>query len=1053
MRLIWATPIAIVALVTLARGKGPQPVPTKTAQPSQIVFSRDILPILSENCFLCHGPDKTMRKAKLRLDIKDGAMRVIVPGKGADSELIQRITATDPHELMPPPKSSRKLTPAQKELLRRWIDQGAPWGKHWAYETLQRPELPAVKNSSWCRNDIDRFILARLEKEGLKPAAEASRETLIRRVTLDLTGLPPTLKELDAFLADRSPDAYEKVVDRLLASERYGERMAMDWLDGARFADTNGFQNDFERSMWPWRDWVIGAFNSNIPFDRFVIEQIAGDMLPGATLEQKIATGFNRNNRTVTEAGSIDEEWHVENIVDRIETTTMVFLGLTMGCARCHDHKYDPITQKEFYRFFAFFNGNNEKGVYTEQRGNMPPLVSVPSAADKARLKQFDVAIAGADMAVREKSASVAAAQEKWEQQELARPAASVAGPLVRFPLDGRLAIVGANDAKGERLCKATVKPNWVAGPFGKVLMLDGKMESFLDAGDAVRLERTDKFSYGGWVKPQGDGAIFSRMDDTAAYRGFDLLVSNGKVDVHMVNTWPANALKVSTKESLPADTWSHVLFTHDGSGKAKGVSIYINGRSVPLHVHNDTLSSSIATPEPLRLGRRSASIPLKGTLTDIRFYGRVLSTGEVQTLVQQSWLAVLKLAPAQRTAEMKEVLSGFFRRNFATGVHEAEQLLTKLRQDKAEYEKKVPTAMVMAELPKPRPTYLLKRGRYDMGDKSQKLEPGVPGCLPPIPQGLPNNRLGLARWLADPANPLTARVAVNRFWQHYFGTGLVKTAENFGVQGEAPSHPDLLDWLAAEFVRGGWNMKSLQKLIVTSAGYRQSSIATPELLKKDPDNRLLARGPRLRLPAEVVRDNALAISGLLVEKIGGPSVKPYQPAGLWDELAGGAASKYVQDKGADLYRRSLYIYRKRTVPHPALSTFDAPSREVCQVKRQRTDTPLQALALLNDVAYVEAARALAQCMLTEGGTSGEQRLTYAFRRATARRPSSAELLVLARALDRYLRFYRVDPKLAQQLVRHGEAPMSGKMDTVELAAYSSTASIILNLDETITKE
>jgi hypothetical protein len=1028
--------------------------PSSSKVPNQVVFNRDILPILSENCFLCHGPDKTMRKAKLRLDVKEGAMRVIVPGKGADSELIQRITATDPDEMMPPPKSNRKLTSAQKELLRRWIDQGAPWGKHWAYETFQRPQPPIVKNPSWCRNDIDRLVLARLEREGLKPAPEASRETLIRRVTLDLTGLPPTLKELDAFLADQAPDAYERVVDRLLASERYGERMAMDWLDGARFADTNGFQNDFERSMWPWRDWVIAAFNKNLPFDRFVIEQIAGDMLPGATLEQKIATGFNRNNRTVTEAGSIDEEWHVENIVDRIETTTMVFLGLTMGCARCHDHKYDPITQKEFYRFFAFFNSNNEKGVYTEQRGNMPPLVSVPSAADKARLKQLDVAIAGADKAVREKSASVAAAQEKWGREQVARPSvAAVGGPLVRFPLDGRLAIVTANDARGERVCKTAIKPNWVDGPFGKVLMLDGKMESFLDAGDAVRLERTDKFSYGGWVKPQGDGAILSKMDDAGAYRGFDLLVSNGKVDVHIVNTWPGNALKVSTKESLPANTWSHVLFTHDGSGKTKGVSIYINGRSVPLHVHNDTLTGTIATPQPLRLGKRSTSIPLKGSLTDIRFYGRALSAGEVQTLVQQSWLAALKLAPAQRTTEMKEGLSGFFRRNFATDVHEAEQLLSKLRKDKVDYEKNIPTAMVMAELPQPRPTYLLKRGRYDMGDKSHKLEPGVPGCLPPIPQGVPNNRLGLARWLADPTNPLTARVMVNRFWQHYFATGLVKTAENFGVQGEAPSHPELLDWLAAEFLRSGWNIKALQKLIVTSAAYRQDSKATPELLKRDPDNRLLARGPRQRLPAEVVRDNALAISGLFAEKVGGPSVKPYQPAGLWDDLAGGAASKYVQDKGADLYRRSLYIYRKRTVPHPALSTFDAPSREVCQVNRQRTDTPLQALALMNDVTYVEAARALAQRMLSEGGSSGEQRLTYAFRRATARHPSSAELLVLTRGLDRYLRFYRADPKAAQQLVRHGESAMNTKIDMVELAAYASMASIILNLDETISKE
>jgi len=1038
------------SLVVLVACTGPA-LTEERRQTAAVIFSRDVLPILSENCFLCHGPDKTMRKAKLRLDIKDGAMRVITPGKSAESELIQRITTSDPDELMPPFKSNRKLTQAQKELLRRWIDQGAAWGKHWAYETLQRPTAPVVKDQSWCRNEIDRFILARLEKEGMKPAPRAARETLIRRVSLDLTGLPPTLKEIDAFLADRSTDAYEKVVDRLLASERYGERMAMDWLDAARFADTNGFQNDFERSMWPWRDWVIVTFNKNMPFDRFVIEQLAGDMLPGASLQQKVATGFNRNNRTVTEAGSIDEEWRVENIVDRVETTTTVFLGLTMGCARCHDHKYDPITQKEFYRFFAFFNSNNEKGVYTEQRGNMPPMVSVPGAADKTRLKQFDLAIADAEKALREKTASIAGAQERWEREQLAKPVSPPAGPLVHFPLDGRLAIISGT--KDNALCKTSAMPAWVDSPFGKALMLDGKADSFLDAGDVIHLERTDRFSFGGWVKPEADGAILSKMDDAAAYRGFDLLVSNGKIDAHIINTWPANALKVSTKESLPLNAWSHVMVTHDGSGKAKGVAVYINGRSVPLHVHNDTLSKTITTTQPLRLGKRSSSLLLKGGLTDIRFYGRALSAGEIQTLVQQRWLAAVKVPPDKRSAEMKEGLSGHFRRNFAPSLHEAERLLIKLRKDKMEYEKKLPTAMVMEELPQPKPAYVLKRGRYDMPDKSQNVEPGVPACLPPLLTTVPNNRLGLARWLVDPANPLTPRVAVNRFWQHYFGTGLVTTAENFGVQGEAPSHAELLDWLAAEFVRSGWNVKAMQKLIVMSAAYRQNSRAGPELLKKDPDNRLLARGPRLRLPAEVMRDNALAISGLLVDKVGGPSVKPYQPAGLWDELAGGAASKYVQDKGADLYRRSLYIYRKRTVPHPALSTFDAPSRELCQVKRQRTDTPLQALALMNDVTYVEAARALAQRMLNEGGSTSEHRLTYAFRRATARRPGTTELQVLTKGVDRYLRFYHGDPKAAQKLVRHGDSSVNSNMDTTELAAYTSMASIILNLDETISKE
>jgi hypothetical protein len=765
----------------------------RAADAPQVRFGLDILPILSNHCFHCHGPDDKARKGKLRLDTREGALGVMKPGHSGDSELVRRIMATD-QDMMPPKKANRKLSTAEKELLRRWIDEGVAWGKHWAYEKIERPELPPVKNLPWVRNGIDRFVLARLEKEGLAPSGEAGRETLLRRVTLDLTGLPPTPREVDAFLADRSPDAYEKVVDRLLASPRYGERMAMDWLDEARYADTNGYQNDFARTMWPWRDWVIDAFNRNLPFDQFVIEQLAGDLLPNPTLAQRIATGFNRNNRTVTEAGSIDEEWRVENAVDRVETTATVFLGLTLGCGRCHDHKFDPISQREFYQFYAFFNSVNEKGVYTEQRGNVPPLVALPSPADTERLRQLDTALAAAEKAVRD-------------------------------------------------------------------------------------------------------------------------------------------------------------------------------------------------------LGKQA-------------------------------------------------------------GAAEAKAKFEKLQKEKAEFEKSIPTVMVMEDLKSRRETFVLKRGRYEMPDRTQKVETGVPGCLPPLPPGVPPNRLGLARWLVSPANPLTARVRMNLYWQHHFGIGLVKTAENFGIQSEPPAQPDLLDWLATEFIRSGWNVKAMQRLIVTSATYRQASTVSPELLHRDPDNRLLARGPRFRLPAEVVRDNALAISGLLVEKIGGPSVKPYQPAGLWEALAGGAGEgPYVQEKGAGLFRRSLYTYRKRTVPHPTLTTFDAPSREVCQVKRPRTNTPLQALALLNDTTYVEAARHLAQLTLTAGGRTVEERLTYAFRRATARRPGPAELHILTRGLERHLHTYRSDKELALLFLRHGDSAFDARLDPVELAAYMAMAAVILNLDETITRE
>jgi hypothetical protein len=771
--------------------------------PPPVRFGRDVLPILSENCFQCHGPDEKARKAKLRLDTRDGVLKVVTPRKSDESKLILRVTADPDTGVMPPPKTNRKLTAAQKETLRRWVDEGAEWGKHWGYEAPARPDLPPVKNKAWARNDIDAFVLARLGAEGLSPSPEAAKETLIRRVTLDLTGLPPTPAEVDAFLGDTSADAYEKVVDRLLKSPRYGERMAADWLDAARYADTNGYQNDFARTMWPWRDWVIQALSRNQPFDQFTVDQIAGDLLPNPTLEQRIATGFNRNNRTVTEAGSIDEEWRVENAVDRVETTATVFLGLTMGCARCHDHKFDPISQREFYQFYAFFNSVNEKGVYTEQRGNVPPLIVLPSAEDKERLKQLDAAVADADRTLRERN----------EKKSIFRP------------------------------------------------------QSYAD-----------------------------------------LLAAKEKAD--------------------------------------------------------------------------------------------------------------------------------------------------KARKEKAEYEKRVPSVMVMEDTKTPRETFVLKRGRYDQPDKEQKVEPGVASCLPPLPPDAPRNRLGLAKWLVDPKNPLTARVTVNRYWQHYFGAGLVRTTENFGVQGDLPSHPDLLDWLATEFVRTGWDVKAMQRLIVTSATYRQSSKAPAELLHRDPENRLLARGPRFRLPAEAVRDNALAVSGLLVEKLGGPSVKPYQPTGLWEELAGGAGEgPYVQEKGPNLYRRSLYVYRKRTVPHPALSTFDAPSREVCQVKRPRTNTPLQALELLNDVTYVEAARALAQLMLTEGGKTPEERVTFAFRRATARRPRGAELRILLRGLERYQEKFAADKDAARKFLRHGDSPPDTKLDPAELAAYMATASVILNLDETVTKE
>jgi hypothetical protein len=1016
-------------------------------------FSRDVLPVLAENCFQCHGPDERARKAKLRLDDRAGLTSVVVPGKADASELIRRINATPADGRMPPAKSNRTLSAAQKELLRRWVNEGAAWGRHWAYEPPERVAPPAVSSAARVRNPIDQFVLARLAREGLTQAPEAGREILLRRVTLDLTGLPPTPEELDAFLADASPDAYEKAVDRLLASPRYGERMAMDWLDAARYADTNGYQNDFARTMWPWRDWVINAFNENYPLDRFIVEQMAGDLLPNANRDQKVATGFNRNNRTVTEAGSIDEEWRIENAVDRVETTATVFLGLTLGCCRCHDHKYDPISQRDFYGFLAFFNSVNEKGVYTEQRGNVAPLLAVPSREQEERLRELTAAADRADAAVHLETTLLPEHQRRWELERLAAPLpAEPANLAFRCALDGGLGVVDAKVATANFRGKGA--PEWVHGLAGKALRLDGKDDSYVDAGPAVNFSHSSPFSYGAFLRSRGDGAALSKMDDAAAFRGFDLIVIGGKATVHLVHSWPDNALKVAVKQALPRDAWSHVFVTYDGSGKANGVKIYVDGRPVATEVLSDKLSDTIETSQPLRIGKRSASAAFNGDLADVRIYSRTLTDGEVDTLASAPLERILRTPEAKRSSVDKETLARIYGERYAERLRDAKASAAKAHKALEQYQHQVPTVMVMEDRPTPRETFVLKRGRYDMPDKDQKVSVGVPGCLPALGAELPRNRLGLARWLVAPENPLTARVAVNRFWQHYFGTGLVKTAENFGIQGEPPSHPELLDWLATEFVRTSWDVKALHRLIVTSATYRQSSHAADDLTLRDPENRLLARGPRVRLPAEVVRDNALAIGGLLAEKIGGPSVKPYQPAGLWEELAGGAGEgPYKQDKGPDLYRRSLYVYRKRTVPNPLLATFDAPAREICQVRRARTNTPLQALELLNDVTYVEAARGLAQLMLSRGGASAEGRLAYGFRRATARAPESAELKVLLRSLEYYRKTYTDDRPAADRLIHHGDSPPADKVDPTELAAYTAAAGVILNLDETITKE
>ncbi|WP_337173855.1 DUF1553 domain-containing protein [Paludisphaera sp.] len=1025
--------------------------PALGAEPP-VDFSRDVLPILSENCLVCHGPDAAARKADLRLDARESTLReedpIVVPGNAEESELIRRLVTDDADDRMPPTKFGKALTPEQVATLARWVDEGAPWGKHWAFETPKRPEPPAVRLADRARGPIDRFVLARLEREGLEPALEADRTTLIRRVTLALTGLPPTVAEIDAFLADQAPEAYERLVDRLLASPRYGEAMATGWLDVARYADTNGYQNDFARTMWPWRDWVVAAFNRNMPFDQFTVEQVAGDLLPDATLSQKIATGFNRNNRTVTEAGSIDEEYRIENAVDRVETTATAFLGLTMGCARCHDHKYDPVSQDEFYQFLGFFNDVNEKGVYTETRGNVPPLIAVPTDDQRERMEALDAAIAAAAREVQDAEAGLEARQAEWEAEARSRDLPPEPADWThRVDLAGTIPAGASYRGEGE--------PTWVDGPVGRALALDGKPGSFVAVDAGPDLDRDRPFTVALWVRPLDDGACVSKMDDANGIRGYDVTITEGgKLTLHLIHAWPADAIKVKTKAPLPRNPWAHVAVTYDGSGKAAGVGLYVDGKPAEVDVEADTLRSTTATDQPLRIGSRSTGLALRGELAEVRIAPRAFAPEEVAALRDRAMLAVARTPEAERTAVARVALAGHFRDRIDGASPPLVARLEALKKEKADFEPAIPTVMIMEDAPTKRPLHPLKRGQYDLPDESVSLTAGVPDCLPPLPSGAEPDRLALARWLVAPENPLTARVTVNRVWEHHFGEGLVKTAENFGVQGEPPSHPDLLDWLATEFVRDGWDLKGLHRRIVLSATYRQSSRVTADLVARDPENRLLARGPRFRLGAEAVRDNALAIAGLLSPHAGGPSVKPYQPEGLWEELAGGAGEgPYVQDKGEKLYRRSLYVYRKRTVPHPVMATFDAPSREICQVKRARTNTPLQALELLNDVAYVEAARNLAARMIAEGGPAPEGRVAFAFRLATGREPNSDERRVLVAGLASYLEAFRADPDAAGALIRQGESPAPEGVDPAELAAHAATAGVILNLDETITLE
>jgi uncharacterized protein DUF1553/uncharacterized protein DUF1549/concanavalin A-like lectin/glucanase superfamily protein/cytochrome c len=1030
-----------------------------TLSGAEIHFNRDIRPILSDKCFNCHGHDSTNRATPLRFDTEEGATvelsggrRAIVAGDPGASEIIARIDSDHPAKRMPPAyMGHEKLSDGDIEKIRQWITGGAKWESHWSFMPPERPDSPAVSDKDWPRNPIDNFILHRLEADGLNPSPEAAAATLARRLSLDITGLPPTPEEVEAFVADPSDAAYGEAADRLLNSPHYGENMAYRWLDAARYADTNGYQSDGVRSMWRWRDWVVDAFNKNKPFDEFTVEQIAGDLLPQATREQIIATGFNRNHRTSAEGGIIAEEMRVEYVADRAETTSTVWLGLTVGCARCHDHKYDPIPQKDFYRLFAYFNNTPDPG-FVFNWGNQEPYIKAPTPEQETKLAALDKTLAQAESELAALQPEIDRTQTAWEQSLAnAEPTRWDVrdGLFLHYSMEGMLT-TGCHEGRPLVRDSEECALPLVPGKIGSAASFDGRR--FIDGGVTAKLSFQDPFTLAAWINPRSpEAAILTRIEDVPKGEGYGVYLRDGKIRLHMTKRWTDLGMRLETAAPIELNHWHHIAVAYDGECKASGVRIYVNGERRDINVIFDQNVWPIEKKVPFRIGA-GEGLRFDGEIDEVRLYNRAVTAEEATTLpLIQPLNDLARISPRKRTAAQRAKLRlAFLDRYRPDNIATTLAAVRDAHEARQDYYETIPTVMVMQEREEVRETFLLERGSYDA--RGERLTPDVPSALPPLPDRQPNNRAALARWLVDPGNPLTARVFVNRVWQQFFGAGLVRTVEDFGSQGEWPSHPELLDWLAVEFVESGWDVKQLVRTIVTSATYRQSSAATPELLANDPENRLIARGPRVRLPAPIVRDQALAISGLLVRDLGGPPVKPYQPPGLWKELAFSKGG-YQKDSGDDLYRRSLYTYWRRTSPPPGMTTFDAPDRESCRVRESRTNTPLQSLNLMNDETYIEAARHLAERMMLDGGTEPSTRIALAFQLATARPPDDGELRLLSNALTGFKTSYQDDPAAARKYLAVGDSPPNESLDPQELAAYTGVASIIFNLDETITRE
>jgi mono/diheme cytochrome c family protein len=1008
-------------------------------------FAREVRTILSDNCFACHGPDDKARKAGLRLDTREGLSgklesggTLIVAGKPEESDLIFRIESDDAEAKMPPPKSGKVLTPQQVATIRKWVEQGGEWSSHWAFEPPRKPALPAVKEAGWVRNPIDRFILARLEAEGLGPSPEAEPATLVRRVYLDLTGLPPTPKQVDAFLADSSDKGYERLVDRLLGSPRYGEHMARFWLDAARYGDTHGLHLDNYREIWPYRDWVINAFNANQPFDRFIVEQLAGDLLPNPTREQIIATGFNRCHVSTSEGGSIEEEVYVRNVIDQVDTNSTVLLGLTIGCSRCHDHKYDPVRTKDYYQLFAFFN-NIDGPALDGNSAKWEPVAKVPTREQEAALADADAKLAGVRKQVADAVAEAVASHDPKADAgagEYVRRADFVwiddAPPPGASPQgDGPWEFVAAPEHPVQsgrsslRITAQGLKQRFFDGTSQKLKIGEGDVlfaYVFLDPVQPPKEVMLQWHTKGAWSHRAywGENVIDWGKDGTPER----LRIGDRPVTGKWVRL-EVEASKLGLKPGDQIDGWAFTQ--HDGT-------VYWDRAGLETWTPQEgQLFDSLAVWVAAQRAVKGAGLP-----------------ENVKTIVNTE-------RPKRTEAQRKELLAHFLEhhatrtRAIFDPLHKA---LAKAEAERKRIDDSIPTTLVFRERSgEPKPAFVLNRGEYDQ--RRDRVGRATPAFLPPMPAGAPKNRLGLAQWLVAPNHPLTARVAANRFWQQVFGTGIVKTAEDFGSQGEQPSHPELLDWLAVQFREDGWDVKQFMKRMLMSATYRQASRVTPDRLAKDPSNRLLARGPRFRLDAESLRDQALSLGGLLVERVGGPSVKPPQPPGLWEAVGytGSNTARFKADEGAEkVHRRSLYTFWKRTSAPPQMTTFDAPSREACTVRRERTNTPLQALLMMNEPQFVEASRGLAERTLREAGPTTDDRLGYMFRLATARRPTPSDLAELDAALQDFLAHYAKQPEAARALVNTGETRPNPKVDPSELAAWTMIGNVILNLDEVMTK-